>query len=103
MKVIRIILYIFGGLFLALVGLFAYFAIFVDPYTAQSGPPSIAQTMSVGGKTVHMITKGPASYSATNEGNDILINGKKLDLSGGEKFTAEINADGTTHLRPGKP
>ena len=102
MKVIRIILYIFGGLFLALAGLFAYFAIFVDPYTTPSAP-SIAQTMSVGGKTVHMIAKGPASYSATNEGNDILINGKKLDLSGGDEFTVEINADGTTHVRPGKP
>ena len=50
------------------------FAIFVDPYTTPSAP-SISQTMSVGGKTVHMVAKGSASYSATNEGNDILING----------------------------
>ena len=102
MKVIRIILYIFVGLFLALAGLFAYFAIFVDPYTTPLAP-SVAQTMSVGGKTVHMVANGPASYSATNEGNDILINGKKLDLSGGDEFTVEINTDGTTHLRSGKP
>jgi hypothetical protein len=102
MKVLRIILYIFGGLFIALIGVFAYFLIFVEPYM-DDAPPSIAQTMSVGGKTVHMVTKGPASYTATNEGDDILINGKKLDLSGGDVFTVEISADGTTALRPGKP
>jgi hypothetical protein len=102
MKVIRIILYIFGGLFLALAGLFAYFLIFVDPYT-ESAPPGITQTMSVGGKTVHAVMKGAASYSMTNEGNDVIVNGKKLDLSGGNEFTVEINADGTTTVRPGKP
>ena len=47
------------------------------------------------------VAKGPASYSATNGDNDIPINGKKLDLSGGDVFTVEIETDGTT--RPGKP
>jgi hypothetical protein len=102
MKVLRIILYIFGGLFIALIGLFAYFLIFVQPYM-DDAPPSIAQSMSVGGKTVHAVMKGAASYSMTNEGNDVIVNGKKLDLSGGDEFTVEINADGTTNLRPGKP
>ena len=102
MKILRVILYIFGGLFIALLGLFAYFLIFVDPYM-DNAPASITQTMSVGGKTVHAVMKGDASYSMTNEGNDVIVNGKKLDLSGGDEFTVEINADGTTHVRPGKP
>ena len=102
MKIVRIILYVFGGLFIALIGLFAYFLIFVDPYT-DNAPPGIAQTMSVGGKTVHAVMKGAASYSMSNEGNDVIVNVKKLDLSGGDEFTVEINADGTTTVRPGKP
>jgi hypothetical protein len=103
MKILRIILYILGGLFIALLGLFAYFLIFVDPYMDNASQPGITQTMSVGGKTVHAVMKGAASYSMTNEGNDVIVNGKKLDLSGGDEFTVEINADGTTTVRPGKP
>jgi len=102
MKILRIVLYIFGGLFIALLGLFAYFLIFVDPYV-ENASPGITQTMSVGGKTVHAVMNGAASYSMTNDGNDVIVNGKKLDLSGGDEFTVEINADGTTTVRPGKP
>lgn len=43
------------------------------------------------------------SYTASNEGDTILLNGKPLDLSGGDVFTVEIAADGKTSLRPGKP
>jgi hypothetical protein len=102
MKILRIILYICGALFLGIVGLFVFFLVFIDP-NIENAPASVTQTMSVGGKTVHMITKGAASYSATNEGDDIVINGKKLDLTGGDEFTVEIDAEGNTHLRPGKP
>ena len=59
--------------------------------------------MSAGGKTVHFVTKGAVSYTASNEGDTILLNGKPLDLSGGDVFTVEIAADGTPTLRPGKP
>jgi hypothetical protein len=59
--------------------------------------------MSVGGKTVHFVNKGAGAYTASNQGDTILINGKRLDLSGGEEFTVEIAEDGSTSQRPGKP
>lgn len=101
MKALRIFLYVLGGLVLALavlIGVAAYLD-HIDP----PGPAQLTQSMSAGGKTVHFLTKGPASYTASNEGDTILLNGKPLDLSGGDEFTAEIAADGTTNLRPGKP
>jgi hypothetical protein len=101
MKVVRIILYTLGGLFLALIGLIAYVAIFVpDP-----GPSSIgfAQSVTVGGKTVHMVTNGPATYNSTVEDGNIVVNGKKYELTGGDEFTLTVNQDGSTSLRPGKP
>ena len=99
MKLLRVILYIAAGLFLALLALIgaAAFLDHIDP----PGAPGLTQTMSVGGKTVHAVMKG--AYSMTNDGNDVIVNGKKLDLSGGDEFTVEINADGTTTVRPGKP
>ena len=100
MKVLRIIGYIVGALFLALVVLIG-----VAAYLDHIDPPgpALSQSMSAGGKTVHFVTKGPVSYTASNEGDTILLNGKPLDLAGGDVFTAEIAADGTTSLRPGKP
>jgi hypothetical protein len=101
MNALRVIGYVVGGLFLALVvvlGVAAYLD-HIDP----QGPPQLSQSMSAGGKTVHFVTKGAVSYTASNEGDTILVNGKPLDLSGGDVFTAEIAADGTTSLRPGKP
>lgn len=100
MKALRIIAYIVGGLLIALVALIAVGSYFGGDNTSS---PGITQSMSAGGKTVHFVTKGPASYTASNEGDTILLNGKPLDLSGGDEFTAEIAADGTTSLRPGKP
>lgn len=101
MKVVRIILYICGGLFIAFIGLMIYIVNF-DPgqHSANTG---FAQTMTVGGKKVHLVMNGVGSYKAAAEGSDILVNGKKLDLSGGDEFTITINGDGTTNMRPGKP
>jgi hypothetical protein len=101
MKALRIIGYVVGGLLLTLVVLFA-----VGSYMGDGGntsAPGTTQSMSVGGKTVHFVSKGAAAYTASNEGDTILINGKPLDLSGGEVFTVEIAGDGSTSLRPGKP
>ena len=99
MKALRIIAYIVGGLLLALIALIA-----VGSYMGgnMQTTPSLTQSMSVGGKTVHFVSKGAASYTAANEGDSILVNGKPLDLSGGGEFTIEVAADGTTSLRPGQ-
>ena len=101
MKALRIIGYSVGTLLIALAVLIgvATYLDRVDP----PGPAQLSQSMSAGGKTVHFVTKGPVSYTASNEGDTILLNGKPLDLSGGDVFTAEIAADGTISLRPGKP
>jgi hypothetical protein len=100
MKALRIIAYIVGGLLVAVIALIA-----VGSYLGgdNTSSPGIIQSMSVGGKTVHFVNKGPGAYTASNEGDAILINGKPLDLSGGDEFTVEIAEDGTTSLRPGKP
>jgi len=101
MKALRIIAYIVGGLLVTLVALFA-----VGSYVGDGGntsSPGITQSMSAGGKTVHFVSKGAAAYTASNEGDAILINGKPLNLSGGDEFTVEIAEDGSTSLRPGKP
>ena len=66
MKILRVILYIFGGLFIALLGLFAYFLIFVDPYM-ENARPGVAQSVTVGGKTVHVVTNGAVTYNSTIE------------------------------------
>ena len=101
MKALRIIGYVVGGLLVTLVALFAIGSYVGDG--ANTSSPGITQSMSAGGKTVHFVTKGPASYTASNEGDAILINGKPLDLSGGDEFTVEIAENGSTSLRPGKP
>jgi len=101
MKGLRIIGYIVGTLFLALAVLIGV-AAYLD-HNDPPGPAQLTQSMSAGGKTVHFVTKGSVSYTASNEGDTILLNGKPLDLSGGDVFTVEIAADGKTSLRPGKP
>ena len=101
MKALRIIGYIVGTLFLALAVLIGV-ATYLD-YVDPPGPAQLTQSMAAGGKTVHFVTKGARSYTASNEGDTILLNGKPLDLSGGDVFTAEIAADGTISVRPGKP
>ncbi len=101
MKALRIIGYIVGTLFLALAVLIGV-ATYLD-YVDPPKPGQLSQTMSAGGKTVHFVPKGAVSYTASNEGDTILLNGKPLDLSGGDVFTVEIAADGTPTLRPGKP
>jgi hypothetical protein len=101
MKILRIILYIFGGLFIALLGLIAYVAIFVpDP-----GPSSIgfAQSVTVGGKKVHIVTNGPVAYKSTVEDGKIVVNGKQFELTDGDEFTLTVNQDGSASVRPGKP
>ena len=100
MKALRIIGYIVGGLLIALVALIAVGSYLGGDTTSS---PSITQSMSAGGKTVHFVSKGAAAYTASNEGDTILINGKPLDLSGGDVFTVEIAEDGSTSQRPGKP
>ena len=101
MTALRIFLYVLGGLFLALAVLIGV-AAYLD-HIGPPGPAQLTQSMSAGGKTVHFVAKGPVSYTASNEGDAILLNGKPLDLSGGDVFTVEIAADGTSSLRPGKP
>ena len=60
MKVVRIILYILGGLFLALIGLGIYVVNFVpDPGPSRIG---FAQSMTVGGKTVQIELPVWANY-----------------------------------------
>jgi hypothetical protein len=101
MKALRIIGYVVGGLLLTLVVLIA-----IGSYVGDGGntsAPGITQSMSVGGKTVHFVSKSLAAYTASNEGDRILLNGKPLDLSGGNEFTVEIAEDGSTSQRPGKP
>jgi hypothetical protein len=100
MKALRIIGYIVGGLFVALSALIAVGSFLGGD---NNSSPGIAQSMSVGGKTVHFVAKGAAAYTASNEGDTILINGKPLDLSGGDVFTVDIAEDGSTSMRPGKP
>ena len=100
MKALRIIGYIVGGLLVTLVVLIAVGSYLGGDTTSS---PGITQSMSAGGKTVHFVSKGAAAYIASNEGDTILINGKPLDLSGGNEFTVEIAEDGSTSLRPGKP
>jgi hypothetical protein len=101
MKVVRVILYVLGGLFLVLIGLIAYVAIFVpDPGPSGIG---VAQSVTVGGKTVHVVTNGAVTYNSTIEDGQIVVNDKKFELSDGDEFTLTINADGTSTVRPGKP
>ena len=101
MKALRIIGYIVGGLLLTLVVLIAVGSYVGDGSTTSA--PGITQSMSAGGKTVHFVSKGAAAYTASNEGDTILLNGKPLDLTGGDVFTVEIAEDGSTSLRPGEP
>ena len=101
MTALRTIGYIVGTLLIALavlIGVAAYLD-HIDP----PRPAQLTQSMSAGGKAVHFVTKGSVSYTASNEGDTILLNGKPLDLSGGDVFTVEIAADGKASLRPGKP
>jgi hypothetical protein len=102
MKILRIVLYIFGGLFIALLGLFGYFLIFVDPYM-ENAQPGVSTSWTVGGKTVHVVTNGAPTYKSTIESGQIVVNDKKFELPDGTEFTLTINEDGSSSLRPGKP
>jgi hypothetical protein len=100
MKALRITVYILGALFLALFALIVV-ASYLDKGDQMA--PSITQSMTVGGKTVHFVNKGAASYAAGNDGDAIVVNGQRLDLPDGDEFIAEIGADGSVTVRPGKP
>jgi len=68
------------------------------------GPPGLMQTFTVGGKKVHLVRKGDqVSYEASAEGSDIIVNGQKLDLSGGDVFIAEIAPDGKVSVKKQAP
>ena len=64
MKALRIVGYIVGTLLIALAVLIGV-AAYLD-HIAPPGPAQLTQSMSAGGKTVHFVTKGSVSYTASN-------------------------------------
>jgi hypothetical protein len=75
---------------------------------AQFAPPpsaGVMQTLSSNGKTVHLMQgdTGPISFSASMEGDAVIVNGQKLDLSGGDLFTVKIFTNGRMELHKGAP
>lgn len=63
----------------------------------------VLQTLTVGDKTVHVVGKGAADFTSSASSEGVIINGVKLDLSGGSVFTATIMPDGKTELKKGAP
>ena len=101
MKALRIILYILGGLALALAALVGYAAYLdrVDPLP----PGQLTQTFIIGGKTVHFVSPGPVKFKTSSDGNTIIFADKEVALPEGNEFTLTISSDGSKTLQPGKP
>lgn len=75
---------------------------------AQFAPPpapGVMQTLTSNGKTVHLMQgdTGDISFSSSMEGNSVIVNGQKLDLSGGDVFTVKIFTNGRIELHKGAP
>lgn len=98
MKVLKIIGYTVGALLLAFVAL----VILLPP---SDGTGTVFQTLSFGGKTVHLARGGPGdiNFSASMEDGAAIVNGQKLDLSGGDVFTVKLFENGRMELHKGAP
>lgn len=75
----------------------------VLPPAKNSG--GVMQTLSSNGKTVHLMQgdTGDISFSASMDGDAVIVNGQKLDLSGGDVFTVKIFTNGRMELHKGAP
>lgn len=98
MKVLKVIGYTIGALALAFFAL----AMLLPP---ADGTGTVFQTLRFGGKTVHIARGGPGdiSFSASMEGDAAVVNGQKLDLSGGDVFTVKLFENGRMELHRGAP
>jgi hypothetical protein len=98
MKILKYI----GYTLLALVlGIFA-----LSQFLPPPGPGSgVFQTLSSGGKTVHLVRGGPGDirFSASMEGSSVVVNGQTLELSGGDEFTVKLFENGRMELHKGAP
>jgi len=100
MQILKVIGYVLGGLVAVLIVGSILLTIFPPPPGDE-----VLQTMSFGGKTVHIMRtgEGTVNFSAENADGAVIVNGTRLELSEGDTFTVAVSADGKVVLRPGAP